>query len=318
MPMIHLADPSLRGIANMKITKYIVIVLSIFFLACCTTNLKHKFHSIPNSNLGVHASDSNLDELEKLFSTPPRSKTGKSLLTLNKMGFDVLDTENLSAWLLSEFTEFIKEKKQKTILDVGCGYGRISHLALAQNHKVIANDLMVEHLVYVRKAAHLRGLNMKNLYLKNAFFPNEMEFDKNSLDAVVLYRVIHFLSPEEIENGLAKIYTWLKPGGKVFIVVLAPQHKAYSDWFLPIYNARWESGDKWPGNKLSVHKALPAQEYNLPKYLHVMDDRPLKNVLEKHGFRIKKSGFVNMSRFSTKHDKYKRDGNESFGIIAEK
>ena len=281
-------------------------------------DISQKFSAIEQSNYGVHAINDKLDDIEKLLPDIPVSKTGKSFLTVNKTGFDVLNSENKNNWVLNEYSKFMSTKSLQTILDIGSGYGRISHIALNRNKTVIANDIATEHLIYTRKIAKSQGLSLKKLYLNNSHFPDNIIMENDALDAVVIYRVIHFLSAEEIELGLSKICKWLKKGGKVFIVVLSPYHKEYSEWFLPLYNAKWEDGNKWPGEGLEVAKALPRQQYNLPKYLHVMDDRPLKYTLEKHGFIVLKTGFIDMSRFNSADNKQNRDGKESFGIIAVK
>lgn len=302
-----------------KIIK-ITFIFSVFFYTPCVNanDLNTKFNSIERSSFGIKATHDELDDLEKFLPEIPLSKTGKSFLTVNKTGFDVLNSESQQNWVLNEYCNFLKANTPQRILDIGAGYGRISHIGLKHDKILIANDIAIEHLMHTRKKAKLNGLNIENLYLNNSYFPNDIAIENETLDAVVLYRVIHFLSPDEIELGLAKIYKGLKKGGKVFIVVLSPQHKEYSDWFLPIYNAKWNAGDKWPGVNLDVSKALPKQEYNLPKHLHVMDERPLAYALEKQGFLIAKYGFVDMRRFNSSKGKHKRDGRGSFGIIAVK
>jgi SAM-dependent methyltransferase len=293
-----------------------IFMLAMFLQSACVnaSDVSQKFNTIEQSNYGVHAANDKLDDIEKSLPDIPVSKTGKSFLTVNKTGFDVLNSENQSNWILHEYSKFMATNDSQTILDIGSGYGRISHMALDRNKIVIANDIAIEHLIYTRKIAKSQGLNLKNLYLNNSYFPNEVTIEEGTLDAVVLYRVIHFLSSEEIELGLSKIYKWLKKGGQVFIVVLSPHHKEYSDWFLPLYDDRWNAGNKWPGEGLEVSRALPKQQYNLPEYLHVMDARPLKYALEKHGFATLKADFIDMSRFNQRG----RDGKESFGIIAVK
>jgi SAM-dependent methyltransferase len=280
--------------------------------------LNDKFNSIKVSTFGVEAKKVELDGLEKILPDIKLSKTGKSLLTVNKMGYDILNGETESNWLISDFTQLVKSEQGKTILDIGSGYGRISHIALKQNHNVISNDIAAEHLLHNRKIAKSNGLSIENLYLNNNHFPDKLSMPNNSLDAVVLYRVVVFLSPDEMEEGISNVHKWLKKGGKFYIVSLSPFHNDYSEWFLPIYNAKWESGDKWPGVNLEVEKALPKQAYNLPKYLHIMDERPLEYALKNAGFEIEKKEFIDMTRFGSKNDKIKRDGKESFGIIAVK
>lgn len=278
-------------------------------------NLNTKFNKIVNHPYGVIASSPALDDLAKISSPPKLSHTGKSLLTVNKTGFDVLDNSlSKDNWLIEAFFEFTKG--EKTILDIGCGYGGLSLRALSRKNKVVANDIAAEHLIETRSRAIKADLDLQNLFLNNRSFPYETEFSPLSFDAVLMHRVIHFLSPNEIENGLSKIHAWLKSGGRLYIVVMAPQNKSFSDWFLPIYEDNWKKGNKWPGTDLLVEKALPSQSYNLPKYLHVMDERPLRHALEKYGFKILKADFIDMKHFGNKKDN--RDGKEAFAIEAVK
>jgi len=274
------------------------------------------FKDLPYSEFGVKANNKVIEKLTKTISGPALSSSGKSYLTVNHMGFDVLNTrESINSWIINEFLEFTKFTK-KPILDIGAGYGNISLTALAQGNEVVANDIAGEHLLNIRKFAFNKGLPLDKLYLNVYSFPNDMDFPNNSFDAVMLHRVIHFMTPQQIIEGFAKINKWLTPGGKVFIVVMSPQHKQFASWFLPIYEQKWQQGEEWPGVNLSVKEALPDQAYNLPEVLHVMDDRPLRLALEKLGFYIEKSDFISMQHFANKSGE--RDGKEAVGIIAVK
>lgn len=280
------------------------------------TALNDRFARLPSPPLGVEANNPALDDMMPLFAAPPPSKTGKSLLTMNKMGFDVLDTvKNDTNWLIAAYLQFIKVH-QGTVLDIGCGYGNLALEALAHGNKVIANDIAVEHLIEVRRRAMAKHLPLNTLYLNNKTFPYAMDLADESVEAIVIYRVLHFLSPTAIEAGLSKAQRWLKPGGKLFIAALAPQNKSFSTWFLPIYNEKWSNGIKWPGVDLPTHTALPEQAYQLPPYLHVMDERPLRYALEKAGFKVDQVDFIDMRRYG--QAKEERDGHEMIGMIAEK
>lgn len=292
------------------------IIWTCFIIIFCTSCSDKTSNSINSSEWGLQATDSSLDPLMETFLKPPLSQTGQSLLTANKMGFDVLDHSKFKTnWLLDEFYAFVKDQK-RTILDVGCGYGTLSLNVLLGENIVIVNDISRDHLIEVRRRAISSKLPLSHLYLNNKSFPHDLELSSSGLDVVMLHRVLHFLSPQEIEEGLKKIHQWLKPGGKVFVVVMAPQHKGFSKWFLPLYNEKWNSGDKWPGVNLPVSKALPDQAYNLPEYLHVMDERPLLYVFEKYGFEVEKADFIDMKPFGKKEEQ--RDGHEAVGVIAVK
>jgi len=302
--------------AMYNIKKFLLFLLFILIspMLAFSSDLLTIFKKLPHSEFGVKANNETIDNLAKIVTDPKLSATGKSYLTVNRMGFDVLNTaESINSWVVTEFLEFIKGTK-KPVLDIGAGYGHISLTALAQGNKVVANDIALEHLLNIRKFALNKHLSVGQLYLNINSFPSEMNFPNNSFDAIMLHRVIHFMSPQQIIEGFAKISKWLAPGGKVFIVVMSPQHKQFADWFLPIYEQKWQQGDKWPGVNLPVKKALPDQVYNLPKVLHVMDDRPLRLAFEKLGFDIEKSEFISMRHFATKPNE--RDGKEAMGIVA--
>ncbi|MAZ45038.1 MAG: hypothetical protein CMF48_07685 [Legionellales bacterium] len=303
--------------------KYSIKVIALAALLAQSTSalgdeLLSQFRMIHSTPFGVPATSETLDTIENRLPGIPKSKTGKSYLTVNKTGFDVLSSESSNNWVLKAYGDFLSSDNNQTILDVGCGYGRIAHFALAHNQTVIANDIAMEHLIYTRQIAKKNDLTLDKLYLNNAYFPEDISLEDNSLDAVVLYRVMHFMSPDEIELGLSKMHRWLKDEGKIFIVVLSPHHKEYADWYLPIYNAKWEAGDEWPGVGLEVSNALPAQLYNLPAHLHVMDEKPLTKALDKKGFSVVQSGFVDMSRFHSNEGDSSNLGKESFGLIAQK
>ena len=240
----------------------------------------------------------------------PLSQTKKSYLTLNKFGFDVMDQVTTDeSWIIQDLLSFCSESAGPT-LDVGGGYGRLSLAMYLHGAKeIIYNDIEEEHLLMGIK--HMSSSAASSIYLDSRSFPQEMTFPPHSLKAVVLHRVLHFLPGTLIMRGIEKISQWLVDGGRVFIVVMAPQHSDFKDWFLPEYEKRWAAGEAWPGEGLNVSRALPQQAYNLPDALHVMDGRPLAKVLQKYNFIIEKEGFISMARYSSN-----RSGQEAYGIIA--
>jgi len=312
---------TIYGGLYMKCSYPLIIIRKILLLlAFCNTiyaadnKAEVAFQRLPKSQWGVQANIAAIEPIAKLIKEPVLSATGKSFLTANKMDFDVLHTkQSLNSWVVEAFLTFSQHTKSP-ILDIGAGYGGITLMALKQGNKVIANDIALDHLLHIQKSAKANTLNLANLYLHLGQFPQGTSFPPGSLHAVMLHRVVHFMSPEDIEAGLDKIARWLKPGGKVFIVVMAPQHPQLADRFLPIYNARWQQGDKWPGTHLPVKQAFPDQSYHLPEFLHVMDERPLTLALKKAGFIIEKAAFVSMAHFRKKDTQ--SEGREALGIIA--
>ena len=277
-------------------------------------DLIQKFKLLPKNSFGVVASEPGLVELKSQVKEPELSVTGKSLKAPNKMGFDVSTNEKVkSNWFIKDVLSFSKQA-HKPILEIGSGYGWLVGKMLSNNVQVVANELSVETLLYTAKRTEVQN-HLSNLHLNLASFPAETNFPDNSFDAIIMERIIQFLKPVEIEIGLAKAHKWLAPGGKLFISVLAPTHKDFSKWFLPIYNQKWEAGNAWPGDGLDVEMALPEQAYNLPKYMHVMDERPLRRALEAAGFYVDKADYISMIHFENKNT---RDGKETIGVIATK
>lgn len=287
----------------------IVLFTSISYATQTEFNQQQSLHPF-----GILATSAFLDELEKtLPGSPPVSRTGKSLVTFNNQGFDVLDANTAQdSFLIQAILKFSKTAKLP-ILEIGGGYGRLSKLMLEEGATVIENDLDYRHLVYGRKLVS-KSLR-ERLYLNTYKFPQDMTFKANSLSGVVMHRVLHMMPPSEIDEGLAKVNLWLIPGGKVFIAVLPPQHIDFKDKVLSIYEQRWNEGHPWPGSGFKSADLLPKQSYALPETLHVMDERPLKKALEKHGFKIQEYRFISMKKF---HDNAAQDSQELFGLIAVK
>ncbi len=236
------------------------------------------------------------------------SASGKALKTLNQMGFDTVAVS--SNWITTAFIEFCHNNPDARVLDVGAGYGSISRTALEEGVHVISNDLSTGQLLLSR--SKVAPNDRKRLLLNNQRFP-DLDIPPHSIDAIILHRIIHFLPGEEIERALVKMKSWLKPGGKIFIVVMTPYHNGFSDWFLPEYQRKYQEGLKWPGDHLEVAKALPEQAYGLPKELHVMEAKVLSKVLKNNGYKIEKSDFISMKRFGMEPN---RDGREALGMIA--
>lgn len=296
-----------------------IIIFAILLTSCaetrldCTRKREWLFNQYKHSSYGVLATESILDDMAYDLSLPKLSKTKKSMLTVNKYGFDIIHTSAYSElnWVVQEYLKSLNPLA-KPVLEIGAGYGALAYLALMKGVNVIYNDMALEHLLLGRKFIKEK-VNLKKLYLNNDRFPHRMNLPSHSISAILMHRVLHFLKPEEVELGIQKAAQWLVPQGCIYIVVMSPTHVAFRDKFLPIYNKKWLEGHAWPGYPLPVKEALPDQAYHLPSWLHVMDARPLKQILAKNHFRIIKEGFVSLNKFGTESN---RDGKEAIGLIA--
>jgi hypothetical protein len=315
---------------NTYIYKIIFCAIFLIFYDICIANsnvetsnpnqrtLEYNFALLPNYIFGVPASLQELDKLEHLVPNPIELKlpSGTTLVTsFNKMGFDFIAPEYAGEnWLIQEYIQFASITS-KPVLDIGACFGYTTNLALNAGATVIANDIEVGHLVFTRRNIDNPKLKA-NLYLNLARFPYETSFPPQSLSAVIIDRILHFLKPAEIEDGLDRVYEWLEPGGKIFIAVLPPQQKEVKDWLLPIYESKWQAGDTWPGIGIETSVAFPRYAHNLPKFVHIMDDRPLTIALKNHGFTIERSEFIKSTHMGLLNDS---KGNIAlYGIIAQK
>lgn len=246
---------------------------------------------------------------ETYHKTPTKSHTGKTLLTFNTMGFDVLDADFVAHnWVIQDALAHCGEHKR--LLDIGGGYGAITKEALSKDTTVVYNDICDDHLMVGYK-------NLKPQYRQKVTLNNQpaqaLTLPKGSFDAIVAHRVLHFMPPEEVEAALTKFSELLKPNGRLYIVTLSPTHMVFKDKVLADYDQKWKTGKDWPGCDYNSQDLLPNQAYVLPEKLHVMDGRPLERALKKNGFEIFKSDYL-----STKHlgNEPNRDGREQYGVIA--
>ena len=103
--------------------------------------------------------------------------------------------------------------KALTVLDLGCGAGEPSTLALAAHPgigKIIANDQSSAQLGLLKKSATDAGNVEKLDFIESDMMT--LSLPDASLDAVVAYySIIHLPTQEQIEL-MSRIRRWLKPG----------------------------------------------------------------------------------------------------------
>lgn len=123
-------------------------------------------------------------------------------------------------WLFTEFPE-LASIKEGQILEVGCGVGNTVFPILETNQSAglkvcccdfssTAINLVKEHPDYSkdnRCEAFVLDITQKNW--------TTVPFEKESLDAVILLFVLSALDPKDMDNVVANLHTYLKPGGLV-------------------------------------------------------------------------------------------------------
>lgn len=233
------------------------------------------------------------------------------IVTRNQMGFMTVAPDPFSQALI-DFAPYAPGP----MLEIGAAYGVAAIRALEKGVQVIANDLAPEHLEILRQKTpeHLRS----NLTLKPGRFPTEIDFPDASLGCVLSCRVIHFLDGDEIRAALSMLYRWLKPGGKICIVVETPYVKPFQP-IIPQYEARVRNNEEWPGCFDNIHEiyAVHAPELvnRVPNLLHYLNETVLSRELSRAGFVVERCHTLNRIDFPVW---LRLDGRESVGIIGRK
>jgi SAM-dependent methyltransferase len=229
--------------------------------------------------------------------------------TLNGTGFmfEVLD----------EFAEdFIQQagKSDAPVLEVGCAFGVASLPALAAGARVVACDLEQKHLDILREQAP--EADRERLTCVQGELPG-MDLPANEFSALLCSRVLHFLDGAAVDASIRKMYQWLKPGGRLYLVADTP----YGIWrkFIPVFEARRERGDRWPGLMIGLENYLPqapsARPINGPPFMNLLDTKLLERSCREAGFEIDRVSFIDRSDFSGDG---RMDGRENAGIMAHK
>ncbi len=224
--------------------------------------------------------------------------------TLNKMGQMTTTLDPYS----SDFISFAKNTTLP-VLEIGAAYGVATLPTLKTGARVIANDLSQDHLDILKSQVDLES--QSRLTLLPGSFPDEINLEPNSIEGALVCRVLHFFSGPMIEASLEKIFRWLVPGGKLYVVAETPYMKSWES-YLPTYERLKKSGHPWPGFIDRVESVAPSRAHVLPPSVHWLDPDILSRLFKNAGFVIERTEFINRTDFP---DFLRFDGRESVGII---
>jgi chorismate-pyruvate lyase/SAM-dependent methyltransferase len=229
--------------------------------------------------------------------------------TLNKKGF----TYSLSSFGKA-FIEFASSA-QKPGVDVGAAYGVATLPLLLRGGKAIAVDISEEHLTAIENS--IDDLLRPNLKTLCGRFP-EIDLPAGSVSAVYLSQVLPFLNGPEIEAGFRKVFEWLEPGGKIFIVSFTP-FISHVRSFIPEYLTRKKEGTRWAGfiTDLSRYCSDPHIFSNLPNQINHIDADDLRWGLETAGFAIEDIRYFGEEEGELPPG-IRMDGKERVGAVAVK
>ncbi|MBM7074628.1 class I SAM-dependent methyltransferase [Shewanella sp. 202IG2-18] len=222
--------------------------------------------------------------------------------TLNKQGYAAPHLDPFSI----KFTEYADGQ----FLEIGAAFGYATMKALENGAKVIANDMDIRHLEHLEDAASKLGYS--ELETLAAEFPHEMSFTAKSFRKILISRVLHFFSGEQIKASLQQIYDWLEPNGELYVVC---ETTFLTNWlsFIPEYEKRKAEGKAFPGEITNPKHWEKSWSDNLPDFVHWLDTESLTALFEEAGFEVLEVDYIN--RKGQFPDSLLLDGPESVGII---
>lgn len=242
-------------------------------------------------------------------STWPETWVKGMIKTKNKMGIMTLENAPPS----KAFIEFAKIAKHP-LLDIGCAYGAVVIPAILNGAKVIACDIEPAHLTILQASLPANYVHL--LETTTDAFPTALHFNPESLAAIHISMVLHFMKGEAILAGLQKCYQWLAPGGKLYVVNMTPNLGLF-DWqvLAKYYQERVKNGEQWPGEINCRQFAKASWAEQLPEFAHFFEIDSMRSVAEQAGFTIDDIYYF---CFENIPDEYKTNGQEYVGMIASK
>ncbi len=206
--------------------------------------------------------------------------------TLNQRGF----TTDFPDPLSEQFIE-LAAKIDREVLDIGCAYGVAAKRVLGVRGRVCACDMDQRHLDILSQA--VSSAEKVRLRCVMGTLPY-IDFEEGAFGAILCSRVLHFLEGSDIELSISKMYRWLHPGGKAFLIVDTPYSGATKDRVVPEYERKKALNDAWPGFMPDFEQYMPAGSSVKfdTTFIHLMDPDTLVRVCEQAGFTIESKGYM--------------------------
>jgi SAM-dependent methyltransferase len=227
-------------------------------------------------------------------------------------------TMNQTGFMFKVLDEFADDfiqcagQSEAPVLDLGCAYGVATIPALEAGGTVTACDPEPQHLdiLVENTPEELRS----RLTCVTGLLP-DIDFPPESFAAILCSRVLHFLDGSAVDQSVRKMYAWLKPGGRVYLVTDTP----YGIWrkMIPIFEDKKARGARWPGIMIGLENYLPVvpkdRPVHGPPFMNLLDPDLLERTCREAGFDVQRASFIDRSDFSGSG---RMDGRENAGILA--
>lgn len=238
---------------------------------------------------------------------PTPIENGMMMPTLDRQGWIWLYKDEVAEL----YVGFASETKG-LMLEIGAGYGHIVLEVLKKGARVIAVDVSQGQLEIIKSRTAASGLS--GLEVIKAEFPEELDLPAESIDGVLISRVFHFFSGERIRQSLRMVHSWLRTGGKIFIVNDSVYRTIFKE-LIPRYENNVADGMEWPGWVDNVRKFIPRSRLDpntQPLAMNLTDPGIWRRELVLAGFEVEVSSFF---KYPADPDYARLDGREIVGAV---
>ena len=255
---------------------------------------------------------------------PHRETTGIFTRTHNPMGGC---TTTPCDPISQRFIEHAAEAANKgcKVLEIGAAFGAATIAAIAKGATVFCNDIDASNLAVVRQRylasmSQQESTSVTNDDSKLTLLPGALPYELSGLparsfDAILICRVLHFFTGEQIEESLRLMSTLLTPGGKIYVVCETPFLKNW-DLFIPELNKRVEQGVEWPGEITNTDEFdRSGRATTSCKFIHWITKEVLERSILRAGLHVEHAAYINRAGQFPEDLLRPEEGKESVGVI---
>lgn len=264
----------------------------------------------------------NMKTVSEVVLSEQQEITGQFIKTHNPIGgFTTTPCDPYSQKFIEYATSLVKSNGR--VLEIGAAFGAASLPILAKGVTVFCNDIEPQNLAVIRKRYlqhnnkqdYVTGDSEKLILVPGAFPDELLALPKESFDAILVCRVLHFFTGDKIEQALKKMANLLKSGGKLFIVCETPFLKNWQR-FVPEYEKRVAKKIEWPGEITNPSEfESSGRSASLPTFVHwITKDILDRSLLRANLFEIEQSTYID--RQGQFPDDLILSGKESVGAVA--
>ena len=255
-----------------------------------------------------------LDEEEEGYAIPEAKEF--MVPTLNRHGFMFAKFDPLVERLLLS----IEQNPDQAVFEVGGAYGNVAEAALKRGIKeYYLNDFEMRHLLAFARKMKRSGEDsfLSSIRLILGRCPEDVFLQEGAFDAILLNKVLHFFTPDTIDEFVRWVRKGLKIGGRVFVFNVSP----FLAWDAPLlgdYYKKQKQGVRFPGYCSHYGESIAALKYEesvRPHHILFMEIETLKDLFQEHGFSIEEQFQLS---YNSDLDSSWIPGNEMVGVIAVK